>query len=96
MTISKRGVGIKNKDLFFTEGGDHVKIRIHNLKQAPVFQWPTVDQNLFFGLNLYEIVHVTIICTRKTVEGGKKKRENRFQTVSTVLVTHTEISISSP
>lgn len=50
-----------------------MKIRIHNLKQAPVFQWPTVDQNLFFGLNLYEIVHVTIICTRKTVEGGKKK-----------------------
>lgn len=59
-----------------------------------VLHWPTMDQNLFFCLNLYEIVHVTIIYTRKKF-CEKKKRQNRFRTVNTVFLTHAEISISS-
>jgi len=62
-------------DLFFPEGGDHVEIHIYNLKQAPVCHWATVDQKLFFGLNLCKIARATIICTKLSYLKKKNQKQ---------------------
>lgn len=74
-TIPNRSLGVLNRDLFFTEGGDHVEACIYTLKKSPVCQWATVDQKLFFILNLCEIAHAAIIRTKELFSKKKKTRK---------------------
>lgn len=53
---------------------------IYNLKKAPVCHWASVEQKLFFSLNLCEIAHTAITCA-KELFSKKKSQKTDFRQV---------------